>query len=125
MPSADNPYLRDVTARMVQAVEAVLDNGSNRVTSQAQFAEEIGTQATQVSRWFNGKGSCTIEDVVRTCSRFRVSPSFVILGVGSIFMDGSVKQSPDQSMQKINLRIASLESRIGKLESKRSSARSK
>jgi transcriptional regulator with XRE-family HTH domain len=92
MPRIDSPVAGGVTLRMIKAMKAVIATHET-VQTRKEFAEHIGTTNQFISRWSSGEANCTVENIAIACKKFRINPTYLILGQGEMFTAGANKES--------------------------------
>jgi len=118
MPQADSSVSKQVTARMVQIMKALIHTDPH-VKSQKDFSVAIGVHPLVTSRWVKHKASCTLENIVNACNRFRINPNYLILGIGDMFQDPgktAIKNKLEHQVADIDIRLGEVELAVRKLQ---------
>lgn len=102
---------RVVTDRAIKVIRAVLATDA-KFTTQNMIAEKLDVSKQTLSKWMIGESFVTIRDLVRICQRFGASPTYLILGIGEMF----IKPNADLHKSTVEMTLADMNNRIGELE---------
>ena len=115
MPRPITAPTKAITSRVADLIADIL--AKDPKANQKTFAQAIDAHPVVVSRWMKGQSSCTLDDVSRICSRYRVNPTWLIMGTGSRYLvSGTETEQVKLEMQvaDMNIRLSALEIEAGK-----------
>lgn len=73
----------DVTRRVVRIMQEIISSDLEpEIATQSDFAKEIGSFPTVMTRWVMNEGVPTVENIIKICSRFSVSADYLLMGRG-------------------------------------------
>lgn len=117
MPKPENPNGRVITSRIVEVMNELI--ASRKVKNQNIFADIIGVKPPVVSRWVKQKSWATLDDVVTLCVKLKVSPMWIILGTGEMFLNKTTGKQLERQMADLNTRLAELEVEVHTLSKRK------
>jgi hypothetical protein len=103
-------HLDQITLRMIQLVD-IIKLRDGEISGQKDFAKSIGANPSIISQWKTAKQHCTLAQVYSACQVYSVSPSWLVLGIGEVFMSGN-----QITQLGVNQKVADLEKRIARME---------
>lgn len=76
--------LNEVTTRVCRAIN-IITSERRIVGSQKEFAELIELSTSKIRQWENMQAFPSLDNIIRMCQVFNISPDYLILGHGSTF----------------------------------------
>lgn len=112
MSITDKKYFSyQITQRFIKAMDKIIGTGNHgeKVTARS-FGEVVGISSSNLNRLRSSTGEnvVTVEAIGRLCDNYKISPFWLILNVGEMENDGSIKL--------IERRIKRLEAAIKKIQ---------
>lgn len=105
----------EATKRFLEAMHEIIKRDRmNRgdITTVAAFAESIGQFPQNISKFNNNEKQVTLQMLIDICMKYKVNPTFIVLGKGEMFLRDDASYLGD-TLEK---NIKSLERRVKELE---------
>jgi transcriptional regulator with XRE-family HTH domain len=115
MPQQDSSLARAITQRMLTVMRSIIASDP-QVKNQEQFAKAIGIVKQALSRWKSGQANSTLENVAQVCHRFKVNPSYLIMGVGDVFLYSESKVNIEHRVAELQLSVSQLQMQMSKMK---------
>lgn len=74
-----------IRERVVKAMKMIIAENP-KVKTRVAFAERIKSDSSRISAWENSHGYPTLENIVDICNQFSISPDYLVLGKGEMFI---------------------------------------
>lgn len=95
---------KEVTDRFQTAIFDVIKRNKlagKDITSTKAFAEAIGQTPQNFSKFSRKQQMVSMPIVIAACKKFKISPNYLILGIGEMYLTEDVSGKTDQLEERI------------------------
>lgn len=95
-----------VTKRLLKAMQCIIDEKIEGVTSKVEFATQVGEYKQNIRKMEIGTRYPTIDVLCNACLIFGIDPGWLLLGRGSMFPKGQEHGDLLRRLNELEKRVA-------------------